>query len=84
MRINDLAVADWEYCNNNNVHKDIQKLKFPLKSLVLREKGHIFSLEINEINDNHIILNRYENVIDDSRHIIKDRTEFEWIYKYKK
>ena len=49
MRVNDIIVEDWRYCDRNDIPNDVANLKRPLKYLRLDINGSIFDLNINKL-----------------------------------
>lgn len=61
-RVNDLWVADFEYCENNNISDEIAKLRRPMKYLKLNIDGSIFDLKIKCVQSNEILLEPVANI----------------------
>lgn len=55
-RVNDLWVADFEYCENNNIPDEIAKLRRPMKYLRLDIDGSTYDLDIKCVRKDEIIL----------------------------
>ena len=55
-RVNDLWVADFEYCENNNVSDEIAKLRRPMKYLKIDINGSTLDLDIKCVHKDEIIL----------------------------
>lgn len=79
MRVNDLAVADVIYSEENNIPSEIASLHRPLKYLRIKIGQSFFNLKIDEVKEKEIILTPYVSLEMDIKGCKYVNKKGEWV-----